>query len=200
MLDSRLTLAARAMPKPFALRREGLPGAWRERLWLPDGRELLLRPIEPADAVSLQRAFPLLNAQEVRLRFQHPVVEMSDDLARSLTQLNRKRQFALVLAEPLPPGEALVGAVVRAAIDDTDEQRAEFAILVSHFLTGMGLGRLLMKRILFWARLKRLREIYGDVLEENTPMLRLAESLGFRREHRIDEPGLTRVRLSLRSD
>lgn len=179
------------------IRREGLPGAWRERLWLSDGRETVLRPIEPADAVTLQRAFPLLNPDEIRLRFMHPVREMSDDMARRLTHLNRKRQFALVVAEPLPPGEGLIGAVVRAAIDD-EGRKAEFAILVSHYLSGMGIGRLLMKRIIFWAKLKQLDEIYGDVLEENIPMLRLANSLGFRRTHKIDEPGVARIRLPLR--
>ena len=62
----------------------------------------------------------------------------------------------------------------------------------------MPLMHLLMRQIIRWARLKRLEEIHGDVLEENDAMLALAESLGFRRERVPDDPGIVRVRLSLR--
>jgi RimJ/RimL family protein N-acetyltransferase len=53
-----------------------------------------------------------------------------------------------------------------------------------------------MLRLLRWARRKRLTRLYGDVLEHNTAMLALAESLGFRREQ-SDMPGLVRVALDL---
>jgi RimJ/RimL family protein N-acetyltransferase len=39
--------------------------------------------------------------------------------------------------------------------------------------------------------------IYGDVLDDNMPMLHLAERLGFRRES-CDSAGMVRVRLALR--
>lgn len=182
-----------------ALRRDPLPGAWQERLLLSDGRSLRLRPIEPGDAETLRRGFELLSAEEVRMRFLHPIREMSPQMAHQLTHPRPGKDIALVIAEDLPVGEALVGAVARAALDD-DGRRAEFAILVSRLLGGHGLGRLLMRKLIRWARCKRLDELYGDVLDENAPMLRLATSLGFRREHRFDEPGLTRVRLSLQPE
>jgi RimJ/RimL family protein N-acetyltransferase len=120
---------------------------------------------------------------------------LTPEAAARLTRPDPEREFALVAAEPLPPGEALIGAVARAAIDP-DRREAEFAILVSHFISGMGLGRLLMLRLVRWARRRRLKRLYGDVLEYNTAMLGLAESLGFRREH-SDSPGLVRVTLDL---
>ena len=61
---------------------------------------------------------------------------------------------------------------------------------------GHGLGRLLMTRLITFARRRRLRAIHGDVLDDNLPMLRLAESLGFRREAN-DHPASVRVRLAL---
>lgn len=179
------------------MRREPLPQRWCERLRLDDGRELLLRPIEPADAAPLRAGFALLTPEEVRLRFLHPIKELTPEMAEHLTRLVPRRDFALVAAEPLPPGEALVGAVARASIDD-GTQRAEFAILVSRFLAGQGLGALMLKRVIQWARRKRLEELYGDVLDENTAMLGLAQQLGFSREPLQDEPGMSRVRLPLR--
>jgi hypothetical protein len=62
----------------------------------------------------------------------------------------------------------------------------------------MGLGRHLMRRLVRWARGRRLERLYGDVLEHNQPMLALAQSLGFRRES-ADDPGLVRVVLELGS-
>lgn len=181
------------------MHREPLPQRWSERLRLDDGRELVLRPIEPADAEPLRAGFALLTPEEVRLRFLHPLKELTPEMADRFTRLDPRREFALVAAEPLPPGEALVGAVARASIDDNG-RRAEFAILVSRFLAGHGLGALMMKQIIRWAKLKRLHELYGDVLDENTPMLSLAHFLGFTRESLADDPGIVRVRLALRSD
>ena len=102
-----------------------------------------------------------------------------------------------MVAEPQPPGEALIGAVARVAITPGTRE-AEFAILVSHFISGMGLGRLLMLRLVRWARRKQLTRLYGDVLEHNTAMLGLAHSLGFHRET-SDNPGLARITLNLTS-
>ncbi len=182
---------------PPILQRRALPEPWCEDIVLDDGRQLRIRPIAPADAEPLRQSFALLDPEEIRLRFMHPMRELSVDLAHRLTHLDRRRDFALVAAEPAAAGEALIGAVVRASIAP-DGRRAEFAIIVSHFVAGRGLGRHLMKKIIRWARLKKLEELYGDVLDENTAMLDLAKSLGFRREHAHDDPGVIRVRLALR--
>ena len=168
---------------------------WHEKITLANGRELLIRPIRPEDAGPLRASFPLLQPDEVRQRFLHPVKELSADLAERLTRPNPRREFALVAAEPLPPGEALVGAVARLAVDD-DGENAEFAILVSHYVAGMGLGRHLMRRLVRWAKGRKLRRIYGDVLDSNLPMQALAASLDFRREQ-ADSPGLVRMVLDL---
>lgn len=180
------------------IHRTKLPHRWAERLVLDDGRTLWLRPIEPADAEPIQQTFPLLSAEEVRLRFLHPIKALSPELIHHLTTIDPATQFALVVAEPLPPGDALVGAVARLAIDG-DTRQAEFAIIVSRFLARKGLGRLLMKRLIHWAKLKRLDSIYGDVLDENRAMLGLARSLGFRHDPIQEEPGIIRVRLDLKT-
>ena len=168
---------------------------WHEKIHLANGREVLVRPIRPEDAVPLRAAFVLLEPDEVRQRFLHPMKELGVEQAERLTRPDPRREFALVAAEPLPPGEALVGAVARIAIDDNGRD-AEFAILVSHYVAGMGLGRHLMRRLVRWAKGRKLRRIYGDVLDSNLPMQALAASLDFRREH-ADAPGLVRMVLDL---
>ncbi len=169
---------------------------WHEEIRLANGRQVLIRPIRPADAEPLRAAFALLEPDEVRQRFLYAKAELSPETALRLTQPNPKSEFVLVAAEPLTPGEALVGAVSRAAVLPGTRQ-AEFHILVSHYVAGMGLGRHLMRRLVRWAKGKRLERLFGDVLEENEPMLALASSLGFSRET-IDTPGMIRVSLDLK--
>lgn len=168
---------------------------WHETRRLANGREVLIRPIHVADAAPLRAAFPLLQPEEVQQRFMCSMKEMPASMAQRLTRIDRRREFALVAAEPLPPGEALVGAVARVVLDPGG-RRGEFAILVSHYLAHMGLGRQLMARLVKWARGRGLDALYGDVLETNGPMLRLADALGFRRGA-SGEPGLVRVELDL---
>jgi len=168
---------------------------WHEQVRLANGREVLIRPIRADDAEPLRASFALLQPEEVRQRFLRPVKELSAEAVQRLTQPQPRSEFALVAAEPLPPGEALVGAVARASVS-AGTRDAEFAILVSHYVAGMGLGRHLMRRLVRWARGKKLERLYGEVLESNQPMLSLADSLGFRRES-SDTPGLVRVVLDL---
>ncbi|MBS0193273.1 MAG: GNAT family N-acetyltransferase [Proteobacteria bacterium] len=169
----------------------------RERLVLRDGRELLLRPIHPDDEAPIRGSFDLLGSEEIRMRYLHAIKALGEDYLRRLTHPMRGRECVLVLAEPLPPGESLVGAVARYSREQgaTD---AEFAIIVSHFLAGQGLGYLLLSRLIACAKQRRLRSLYGDVLADNHAMLRLAAALGFLREGHAD-PGIVRVRRMLES-
>lgn len=169
---------------------------WHELLHLSNGREVLIRPIRPDDAVPLRAGFPLLQPEEIRQRFLYSVKELTPEMADRLTHPDPRNEFAIVAAEPLPPGEALVGAVARVSITQGTRE-AEFAILVSRYIAEMGLGRHLMRRLVRWAKGKKLEHLYGDVLEHNQPMLALAQSLGFRREA-SDAPGLVRVVLDLK--
>lgn len=178
------------------MERQRLP-PWHERQRLPNGRELLIRPIRPEDAEPLRAGFPLLQPEEVRHRLAYTMGELTPELAQRFTRVNPRSEFALVAAEPLPPGEALIGAVARISVD-ANERDGEFAILVSSHIANMGVGRYLMTRLVKWARSRRLQRLYGDVLETNEAMIALAQSLGFEREEG-EAAGLVRMTLDLRN-
>lgn len=170
---------------------------WHEELRLANGREVLIRPIRPDDAIVLRAGFELLQPEEIRQRFLHAVNELTPAVAQKLCRPDPRTEFALVVSEPLPPGEALVGGVARVSVKPGTRD-GEFAILVSRYVAGMGLGRHLMRRLVRWARGKKLDRMTGDVLADNAPMLALVESLGFRREAGT-APGLVRVVLDLQA-
>ena len=89
---------------------------WHEMQHLSNGRDVLIRPIRPDDAQPLRAAFPLLEPDEVRLRMLSSMPELSVEMADKLSRPDPRSEFAIVVAEPLPPGEAMVGAVARATI------------------------------------------------------------------------------------
>ena len=164
-----------------------------ELLRLNNGRDVVIRAIDPADSAPIAESFQLLSDDEVRRRFLHPLKALSEEHLRKLTRPVEGDEFAVVAAEPLPAGEALVGAVARLSRDSHDSSRAEFAILVSRFLGGQGLGRILMQRLIDWSERHGISELWGDVMEDNTAMLQLAHRLGFHRENMFGAPGLIRV-------
>lgn len=182
-----------------AFRRTHRPATRPERtevMRLPDRRELWLRPVHPADAAPIAGAFELLGEDEVRKRYLHPVKALNLDYLTQLVNIVPGESFAVVAAEPLPPGEALVGALARLT-RDPGKDSAEFAILVSHFVARQGLGKALMLRLIEWAKAHRIRRIWGEVLDDNTAMIELALALGFRRETSMESANLLHVSLDL---
>jgi len=168
----------------------------QEAIILRDGRSLWIRPIQAADALPIAGTFHLLHEDEIRRRFLHPIKALSDDYLMRLTQPNPETDFVIIAAEPYEPGAALVGAVARLS-SDNNGGRAEFGILVSHFVSGQGLGKILMRRLIEWCKHNHVRHLWGDVLDDNHAMLKLAESLGFVRESRHTTPGITRIVLTI---
>jgi acetyltransferase len=195
-LDARIRLERPPHGGSSRLAIRPYPEELEESVPLGDGRTLLLRPILPEDEPSLQQAFSKLTPEEVRLRFFVPLKTLDHVTAARFTQIDYDREMALVLTEPGIAGRTPIHAVVRL-IADPDNEHGEYAIVVNHDMTGMGLGILLMRRILDYARDRGLREVYGDVLRENRTMLKLCQVLGFTQTGVPEEPELVRVTLRL---
>jgi acetyltransferase len=196
-LDARVRVRP-APPGPPAQRLAIRPYPKRlERLFvLPDGRELILRPVRPEDEPQFQELFSHLSPDDIRMRFFAPKKALTHPMAARLTQIDYDREMALVVAQRGLAGQAEVyGAVHLAA--DPDNERAEFAILVRSDMVGLGLGPLLMQRAIEYARERGIGQIFGDVLRDNHPMLRLCDLLGFRRRPDPEDPGVLHVWLDL---
>lgn len=161
-----------------------------------DGRKLRLRPIRPEDEPAIQGTFSRLSPEEIRLRFAVPMTTLPHVMAARFSQIDYDREMALVLTDPGPVGHADIHAVVRL-IADPDNRCAEFSIIVARALTGQGLGRMLMERIIAYARERGLQTVIGEILRENDVMLRLCRKLGFRLEALPDDPGNVRAVLDL---
>lgn len=168
---------------------------WHEEIRLGNGRDVLIRPVRPEDAPVLRASFELLQPVDIRNHVLGGGDAMSVELSRRMAQPDTRSEFTLVVTEQLPPGEAMVLGVARAAVAQGSRDAA-FTILIGRNVAGMGLGRHLMRRLAKWARGKRLDALEGDIPEDNGPLLDLALSMGFGQVEGGDQ-GFTRIRLPL---
>jgi len=190
-LDARIRLRAEdAAARALAIR--PYPRGLERQETLRDGRAFTLRPIRPEDEDALRAFGRHLDREDIRMRFFAPLAHLTHELAARLTQIDYDRQMAFVAVG----GESEVWGVVRLAADP-DNVCAEFAIIVRSDLKGSGLGRLLMARIIGYARQRGLARLEGLVLRENDTMLDFSRRLGFQIAGVSDDPTVVRVVLEL---
>jgi len=157
----------------FAIR--PYPKAWERHLALPDGAKIFVRPIRPEDEVLYPAFLTAVTQDDLRLRFFAPVKEFSHSFIARFTQIDYARAMAFIAIEEAT-GQML--GVVRIHAD-SEYRSGEYAILVRSDLKGHGLGWLLMKLMIEYARAEGLKSIRGQVLQENTMMLQMCRELGF---------------------
>ena len=156
------------------------------------GEHVLIRRVQPEDIALYPDFLADVSAEDLRLRFFARIAELSAAEGDKLSHLDYRHEMVF-LALDEDTGRML--GLVRLK-DELDEETAEFAILVRSRFKGHGLGWLLMRRIIDYAKEKGLRRVYGDVLAENTTMLQMCAELGF---HVVEDVGsdIRRVALDL---
>lgn len=160
-----------------------------------DERLLSLRSIEPGDVAAMQRCFARLSPEDIRRRFLHAMSELPAPMAQRMCHIDPAIETAFVLMDAsVQPAE--MRGVGRIYVDEALDS-AEFSVLVEHDWTRLGLGALLMQRLVDDCRRRGLAELWGYVLVENRPMLQLCQELGFSQRLMTDEPGTALITLKL---
>ena len=178
-------------PANFAVR--PYPSQWQRHLQVKDGWRLFVRPIRPEDEPLIHELLRHVTSQDLRLRFFAPMKEFTHEFIARLTQLDYARAMAFVAFDEAT--NELVG-VVRLHSDSIYEN-GEYAILLRSDLKGRGLGWTLMQLIIEYAKSEGLKQISGEVLQENTAMLKMCRELGFAVKSDTAEPTLCDVTLEL---
>jgi acetyltransferase len=170
---------------------------WIEDVTLKDGSQVTIRPILPEDAPRLQEGFSRLSPETIYYRFLESASQLSDAQARRLAALDYHSQMAFV-ATIIEDGEERLVGVARYAIDPSREPgAAETAIVVRDDFQSRGLGTLLYKHLIRYARLHDVRYFFGTVHQSNARVMQFIRSSGlsFRRE--MLEPGVFLIKIYL---
>ena len=160
---------------------------------LPDGTRVLTRPLRPDDGVLYPDFVASVAPGDLRLRFFTTIKELSEDRISELTHIDFSRAMAFIAFDE---ASCKMIGVVRLHLGD-DRLGGEYAVIVRSDLKGHGLGWLLMQRIIEYAKLIGLRRVHGQVLAENTTMLRMCAEFGFHINDDPDSKGIKVVTLEL---
>jgi GNAT superfamily N-acetyltransferase len=158
------------------------------------GRQVIVRPICRADRARLLRALQRLTSGQIRERFFCRMNGFSDAFVRSLCDPNRANGAAFVVTDYR--GKEILGEA-RLSWNGSP-RRAQFALFVDPAATTLGLGHLLMERLVDECHRRGIVELHGDVLERNRAMLMFVRSLGLDAiVENGSEPGIAHVRLQV---
>ncbi len=146
------------------------------------GRRVTLRPIRGEDEVQHDEFLARVDPNDLRFRFGREMGGVPRSELARMTEIDYEREMAFIATVPRAEGGWETLGEVRALADPYGA-RSEFAIVVRTDLQRMGLGRVLLEKLIGYCRARDVQLLYGLVAPSNTGMLGLARELGFEVEH-----------------
>jgi acetyltransferase len=182
-LDARIVLHDPAMPREQRPRPaiRPYPNRYVAPWSLPDGAQVLIRPIRPEDEPLMVAFNQTLTPESIYLRYFHPVAAAQlvahEQLAR-LCFIDYEREMTLVAERQAEDGQRAIVALGQLTKLHGNND-AEFAVLVSDHYQRVGLGTELLRRLVAIGRDEGMDHIVAEILPENEGMKRICQRLGF---------------------
>ena len=142
---------------------------------LRDGSEVLIRPVQPADAPLLADGFARLSDKSRRMRFLARKDQLSAAELRYLTDVDHHDHEAL---GALDQADGRGVGVARYVRDAEDRHSAEIAVTIVDDWQGRGLGTELLTRLSGRARSEGIRRFTALVADDNRAMAGLLRNMG----------------------
>jgi RimJ/RimL family protein N-acetyltransferase len=143
---------------------------------LPDGAQVVIRPIRPDDKGMLSDGLRRLSPESAQRRFLTPKRSFSRTELRYLTEVDGRDHVALVAEHPAAPTRRLI-AVARFVRLQDDPAAAEVAVTVADEWQGRGLGSLLGWHLAHAARNRGISRFTATMASDNTAAHRLMAKL-----------------------
>lgn len=151
---------------------------YAETVELRDGTKARLELIDPSDRETLERAFHRLSSETRYRRFLGPKSDLSDDELDYLTDIDQYDHVAIGARVEQSDGLDEGIGVARCVRLDGPPGTAETAITVVDDYQGLGLGGLLLDRLVVAARERDIHTFRASLFARNRPMRKLLEDLG----------------------
>ncbi|MEW7984269.1 MAG: bifunctional acetate--CoA ligase family protein/GNAT family N-acetyltransferase [Candidatus Thiodiazotropha sp.] len=162
---------------------------------LPNGTNIVIRPIRPEDA-DLEQTFTRQLSDEAKyFRFMSSIQELTPEMLTRFTQIDYHNEMALIAVTEDGNHEIELG-VARYVINP-DKKSCEFALVVSDQWQRQGIGHKLMHQLMEVARDRGLEKMEGEVLSNNFKMLDLMRSLYFHISTSPDDNSIKQVVIDL---
>lgn len=150
--------------------------------WVSEARSrrgvpLRIRPLRPDDR---EREIAYINGLSARSRYFRlftPLKFLPRHLLDQLMDIDYRQRMALVATTQQDGVEQFVGVARYCATDEPGT--AELGISVSDAWQRSGIGSLLLRQLIAYAREQNIQRLIGLVLPDNEAMVALARRLGF---------------------
>jgi acetyltransferase len=165
------------------------------RTQLPNGTNIVIRPIRPEDA-DLEQTFTRQLSDEAKyFRFMSSVQELTPEMLTRFTQIDYHNEMALIAVTDEGNHEIELG--VARYVTNPDKKSCEFALVVSDQWQRQGIGHKLMHQLMEIARDRGLERMEGEVLSNNFKMLDLMKSLYFNISTSAEDSSIKEVVIEL---
>ncbi len=145
---------------------------------LPDGTPVFIRPIKPEDEPLHIEFFYSLSRQTQYYRFFTYTSKITHEQIALFTHVDYDREIAIVAIIKENEKDKIIGVNRLSYIPYEDKY--EFAIVVTDAWQGRGVAKILMEKLIFIAKDRKIKKIYGTVLAENRKMLNFVKKFGFK--------------------
>ncbi|MBT3049036.1 MAG: bifunctional acetate--CoA ligase family protein/GNAT family N-acetyltransferase [Candidatus Thiodiazotropha sp.] len=165
------------------------------RTQLPNGTNIVIRPIRPEDADLEQNFTRQLSDEAKYFRFMSSIQELTPEMLTRFTQIDYHNEMALIAVTEEGDHEIELG--VARYVTNPDRKSCEFALVVSDQWQRQGIGHKLMHQLMEVARDRGLEKMEGEVLSNNFKMLDLMKSLYFHITTSPDDNSIKQVGIDL---
>lgn len=170
---------------------------WTSHERVRTGEEICIRPLRKDDR---EREIAFINSLSERSRYFRlftPMKVLPPHVLEHLMEVDYEGRMAFVATVQAEGDERFIGVARYAQTRQGDD--AEVGITVADDWQRRGIARLLLTRLIEYARSKGIHRLIGIVLPENHAMLSLARATGFK-VHLQSATGLFEIALDLQSE
>jgi GNAT superfamily N-acetyltransferase len=146
-----------------------------EHLTVAD-ESVTIRPIHPADSVMEDKFVRNLSVETKHYRFLGGVKELSPAELQRLCDVDGRHSIAFVATVQENGRETEIG--VSRYAECSSDRVGEMAVTIADAWQHKGLGELLVKRLIAFAKTHGVKQLYSVDLADNIPMRKLASELG----------------------
>ena len=176
-----------AVEEPFPFR---YPQELEQWFSLRSGRRVLLRPYRARDEKAYRDLFSKLTIQDIWFRYFSILKDAPKFELNKFRNINYAADL-IFIANAMDRGitPQVIGVVGLSF--DNKRSIAEFALIVRTDQKRRGLGKIMLNKVIGYARCQGYKWLVAEVLPTNFAMLNLSVALGFERQHIPGDDAMT---------